>query len=258
MLLTDADIVHDPQHVAALVGMAEADRLDLVSEMVRLRTETLAERALIPAFVFFFQMLYPFAWVGNMQRPEAAAAGGTMLVARAALERIGGIASIRGELIDDVALAREIKRGGHRIWLGHAEEASSLRCYPGFVDVWEMIARTAYVQLRYSPLLLVGTVGGLCFVFLLPVGLAVSGRGWTRRLGLAAWLMMAGAFQPVLRRYRRSPAWGLVLPAIAIFYMGATVASAIRFYGGRGGQWKSRVYRSAGGQLSSSAEMVKA
>ena len=242
ILLTDADIVHGPGHVASLVAAAERDGLDLVSEMVRLRVHSLAERALMPAFVFFFQMLYPFAWVSDPQRTEAAAAGGTMLVTRAALERIGGIERIRGELIDDVALAREVKRGGHRIWLGHAREVVSLRRLPRFSDAWSMIARTAYVQLRHEPLLLAGSIAGLVLVYVVPVSLALFGQSSQRALGCIAWGMMAFALQPTLVRYRRSPLWGLALPAITVFYMGATVASALRFHAGRGGEWKGRTY----------------
>jgi len=246
VLLTDADILHGRGHVASLVCKAEEGGFDLVSEMVRLRTESFAERALIPAFVFFFQMLYPFRRVGDARKRIAAAAGGTMLVSREALERVDGVSRIRSALIDDVALAREVKRGGYRIWLGHSEEAESLRAYPGFEDVWQMIARTAYVQLRYSPWLLAGTCVGMLAIYVLPVLLAVSGLRGACRLGVTAWLLMAAAFQPTLRRYRRGSLWGVALPAISMFYLGATVASAIRFYRGRGGHWKSRTYPASG------------
>ncbi len=242
VLLTDADIVHGPGHVAALVAKAEMDGLDLVSEMVRLHCESFAERAMIPAFVFFFGMLYPFRWVGDRRRTTAAAAGGTMLVAQRALDRVGGVSRIPGALIDDVALAREVKRGGHAIWLGHATQAVSARAYPGFADVWEMVARTAYVQLDYSPWKLAGTAAGLLGVYAGPVLAACFGRRRTRWLGVGAWAMMAVAFQPTLRRYRRSPAWGVALPAIACFYLAATFGSAARFYRGTGGRWKRRVY----------------
>lgn len=245
VLLTDADIVHGAHHVRQLVGKATrsaAQSVDLVSEMVNLRTESVAERALIPAFVFFFQMLYPFDWVNDAARPEAAAAGGTMLVSRAALERIGGVARIRGALIDDVALAREIKRGGHAVWLGHATNAVSLRSYPEFGDVFRMVARTAYVQLEHSPLLLCGTVAGMALMYLCPMILTLFARGNSRYLGAASWIMPALAFQPTLKRYRQSPLWGFALPAIALFYMGATVGSAVLHYSGKGGRWKGRVY----------------
>lgn len=242
VLLTDADILHGSAHVAAMVCAAEEGGLELVSEMVRLRTESLAERATIPAFVFFFSMLYPFQLVSDPHRSIAAAAGGSMLVARKALERIDGVNRIRAELIDDVALAREIKRGGHSIWLGHATDALSLRRYPHARDVWNMIARTAYVQLRTSPLLLVSTVAGMLLLYAMPVALTVRSRGRARWLGVASWAIMAGLFQPTLRHHRHSWLWGPALPAIALFYLAATVGSAVRHYRGQGGGWKGRVY----------------
>ena len=165
-----------------------------------------------------------------------------MLVARKALDRIGGVHRIRAELIDDVALAREIKRGGHNIWLGHATDALSLRRYPHARDVWNMIARTAYVQLRTSPLLLFGTVAGMLLLYAAPVVLTIGGRGLARWLGAASWATMAALFQPMLRHHRRSWLWGPALPGIALFYMSATVASAVRHYRGQGGGWKGRIY----------------
>lgn len=242
VLLTDADIVHAPGHVAALVAQAEAGGYELVSEMVRLHCATAAERALIPAFVFFFQMLYPFAWVNDAAKRTAGAAGGTMLVARAALDRIDGVSRIRQNLIDDCALAREIKQSGGRIWLGHAEGTVSTRVYRDWREVWNMVARTAYVQLGYSPLMLLGCVAGMGLVFCGAPLLAIFAAGVPRALGAVTWLMSAAAFQPTLRRYGRSPLWGLALPAIALFYVGATVAAAVRYYAGRGGGWKDRVY----------------
>jgi hopene-associated glycosyltransferase HpnB len=241
VLLTDADIEHAPRHVATLVAKAEADGLDLVSEMARLHCETAAERALIPAFVFFFQMLYPFAWTADPRKRTAGAAGGTMLVSRAALDRVDGVSRIQDCLIDDCALASEIKKSGGRIWLGHAEGAASMRVY-GWSDAWNMIARTAYAQLGYSPVMLAGCVAGMGVVYVAPPLLMVFGRGVPRVLGALAWAGMAAAFQPTLRRYQRSPLWGLALPAIGLFYLGASVASAVRHYAGRGGGWKERVY----------------
>lgn len=242
VLLTDADIVHGPGHVAALIAQAAAEDLGLVSEMVQLRCNTFAERATIPAFVFFFQMLYPFRWVSDRTRRTAAAAGGTMLVARKALKSVAGVDRIRGALIDDVALAQQIKAAGYGIWLGHSETAHSQRCYPTFAEVWSMIARTAYVQLRYSPLLLLGTCLGMLVLYAIPVLAAFALPGLARWLGIATWLTMASIFQPTLRRYRCSPLWGLALPAIAMFYVAATCGSAGRFYRGKGGQWKNRAY----------------
>jgi hopene-associated glycosyltransferase HpnB len=242
ILLTDADILHAPKHLSLLVAKAAAEHLALVSEMVRLRCSSWAERATIPAFVFFFQMLYPFRWVNRRSRSTAAAAGGTMLVARKALDSIGGVDRLRAALIDDVALAREMKAAGHSIWLGHADHAQSLRSYPQLRDVGSMIARSAYVQLRYSLLLLLGTCTGMLALYALPVVIALAAPGPARWTAAAAWALMAIAFQPTLQRYRRNPLWGLALPAIAMFYLAATCASALRFYRGHGGRWKGRAY----------------
>lgn len=242
VLLTDADIAHAPGHVSALIAKAEAEQLDLTSEMVSLHCTTTAERALIPAFVFFFQMLYPFAWVNDTKKRTAGAAGGTMLISRAALDRVDGVSRIRENLIDDCALAKQIKNTGGRIWLGHAELAASTRVYPSSSDIADMIARTAYVQLGRSPWMLLGCVAGMTMVYLAPPVLTAFAHGAARAIGVAAWVLMAFAFQPTLHRYRSSPLWGLALPAIALFYLGATVLSAIRHYAGRGGSWKQRVY----------------
>jgi hopene-associated glycosyltransferase HpnB len=246
VLFTDADIVHGPGHLASLVSRAERDQLSLVSEMVRLRCESLAERATLPAFVFFFQLLYPFRWVCDPGRTTAAAAGGTMLVAQEALRRVDGVNRISRALIDDVALAREIKRGGHRIWLGHGEQVISERRYAGFSDVWKMIARTAYVQLGYSPWVFIGTCVGMLLVYVEPVLASLFATGALRWAGAVCWTGVAIAFQPTLWRYRRSPAWGLLLPVIGLFYLMATMSSAVRFYQGRGGQWKNRNYPAHG------------
>jgi hopene-associated glycosyltransferase HpnB len=242
ILLTDADIEHAPGHISALVAKAEAGGLDLVSEMVHLHCSTAAERALIPAFVFFFQMLYPFAWTADPARRTAGAAGGTMLISRPAIDRIDGVSRIRAELIDDCALASQIKSTGGRIWLGHSNRAVSLRIYSEWRDIWNMIARTAYEQLRHSLLMLAGCVLGMALVYCAPPLLALAAQGLPRLLGALAWLGMALVFQPTLKRYRRSPLWGAVLPLVALFYLCATVASAVRHYAGRGGGWKDRVY----------------
>ena len=242
ILLTDADIEHAPDHLSTLVAKAQTDGLDLVSEMVHLHCATLAERALIPAFVFFFQMLYPFAWARDPRKRLAAAAGGTMLLSRSSIDRVDGVSRIRQHLIDDCALAKQIKASGGRIWLGHSKRASSVRVYSRWSDIWNMIARTAYVQLRHSPLMLLGCVAGLALIYLAPPLVALFAAGTPRILGLFSWLLMALAFQPTLRRYRRSPFWGIALPAISLFYMCATIASAIHHYAGRGGGWKQRVY----------------
>ncbi|GAC1488119.1 MAG: hypothetical protein NVS2B11_13620 [Acetobacteraceae bacterium] len=244
VLLTDADILHDPAHVATLVAKAERDQLDLVSEMVELRAVSLAEQALVPAFVFFFQLLYPFARVNDPGHKAAAAAGGTTLVRRSALARIGGIASLRGALIDDVALAARIKPGGP-IYLGHSRLARSLRPYPGAADIWRMVARTAYVQLRFSPPILLGALLGLALIWLAPPLLAVFATGPARWLGALAWAGSTLSYVPTLRRFRQSPLWALALPAIAAFYMAAALGSVLDHHRGRGVVWKRRAYRDA-------------
>ena len=241
LLLTDADIEHDPAHVSTLLAHAERG-YDMVSEMVALHCESPAERALVPAFVYFFQLLYPFAWVADPRRRTAAAAGGTILIRRAALERAGGIAAIRGALIDDVSLARAVKRSGGRIWLGHTKLARSIRPYPGVTDIWRMIARSAYVQLRCSPLLLAGMLAGLALVFLVPPAALLFAGEPARWIGLCAWAVMAFTFEPTLERYRRWPLWAPLLPLIALFYMAATIGSAFAHHFGRGVVWKHRSY----------------
>lgn len=245
VLLTDADITHDPRHLSTLVAHAQADDLDMVSEMVALACETPAERALIPAFVYFFQLLYPFARVNDPLDAAAGAAGGTVLIRRRALARIGGIEAILDALIDDCSLAAKVKAGG-RIWLGHSALARSIRPYPAAADIWRMIARSAYVQLRRSPLLLAGSTLGMALIFLAPPWFALFGEGWPRLAGALAWLGMAASFQPTLARFRRSPLWGLALPGIAAFYMAATLGSALDHHRGRGVVWKNRAYAGSG------------
>lgn len=241
LLLTDADIVHEPGHVASLVAKAEAEQFDLVSEMVQLRAETHAEPVLVPAFVYFFQLLYPFAWVGDPLRKTAAAAGGTILLRRSALERIGGIGSIRSAMIDDVALAGKVKRGG-RIWLGHSRLARSLRAYPRPADVWNMIARLAFVQLHYSWALLAMAMLGMTVTFLVPPAATLFAHGPARWLGFLAWVAESASYTPTLRRFGVSLLWAPLLPLIALFYMAATIGSAVRHASGAGLEWKRRVY----------------
>jgi hopene-associated glycosyltransferase HpnB len=239
-LLTDADITHAPDNVSTLVRRAEADDLDLTSLMVRLSTQTLPEKALIPAFVFFFFMLYPPRWAADPRSKLAAAAGGCMLVRPRALERIGGIAAIRGALIDDCSLAAAIKRAGGRIRLDPSTTTRSSRIYGSAGEIWSMIARTAFTQLHYSTLLLVGTVLGLAVTYLAPPLLAIFAGGSARWLGLVAWLAMAACFYPTVRLYGRQWAWAFALPAIALFYSSATIGSAVNYWRGKGGQWKGR------------------
>jgi len=237
-LFTDADIVHAPDSVTSLVARAQGGKLDLVSMMVLLRCSSLAERALIPAFVFFFFMLYPPEWVSNPKRGTAAAAGGDILVSTEALARIGGIAAIRNELIDDCALARKIKQNGH-VWLGLTPNTRSIRGYGTFGSVGRMISRNAFYQLRHSVWVLTAAILGLAITYLAPVIVALFG-GWATLWGGAAWLLMSIAFRPTLRFYSRSLLWAPLLPLVALFYMGATIHSAVRYWLGRGGEWKGR------------------
>ena len=238
-LFADADIVHDPDNVAGLVGRASAGNLDLVSLMARLSCESLAERALIPAFLFFFFMLYPPRWVSRRDRRAAAAAGGCILIRAEALTRIGGLAAIRNELIDDCALARAVKRGG-RIWLGLATRMRSLRAYPSWRQIEQMISRTAFTQLRHSAALLAGTIAAMMVAFVAPPLLVATGSR-SAVLGLGAWLLMTGAFLPTLRYYGLSPLWAPFLPLVSLFYIGSTIHSAVLYWQGRGGLWKGRV-----------------
>jgi hopene-associated glycosyltransferase HpnB len=239
ILFTDADIVYAADELTKLATRAKAGGHVLTSLMAKLRCESLAERMFIPAFIFFFQMLYPFAWANDPRRATAAAAGGCMLVRRETLRAAGGMASIRNALIDDCALAKRLKAHGP-IWIGLTDGVRSIRGYSAIEDIRRMVARTAYAQLRYSPLLLAGTVLGLAVTYLAPVLLAVFAGGLARIFGIAAWLLMALAFQPILRFYRVSPLWGLALPAIAAVYMAFTLDSAYQHARGRGGMWKGR------------------
>ena len=241
LLFADADITHDPRHLSALVARLLTPRVDMVSEMVRLNCETLPERALVPAFVYFFQMLYPFAKVNDPLSATAAAAGGTVLIRRDALARIGGIESMKSALIDDVTLARKIKQFGP-IYLGHSGLATSIRPYPEFVDVFRMVSRSAFTQLNYSAILLALTLLGLTLVWLVPAYETICGHGWHFLFGLVAYLLGAISFLPTLARYRVSKFWALALPLIAIFYMAATVSSAVDHWRGTGAKWKNRSY----------------
>jgi len=237
--ITDADIAHAPGTLSALVARAEAGQLALVSLMARLQTGTFPERLLIPAFVFFFDMLFPFGLVNDPKRRLAAAAGGCMLVRREALAAAGGIAAIRGEIIDDCALGAALKAQGP-IWLGLTRTSVSLRPYLSVGEIGRMVSRSAYAQLRYSPWLLAATVAGMLLVYAAAPLLTAVGEGWARWLGLAAWALMTISFQPMLRYFRLSPLWGLALPLIGAIYTWFTVESAIQVWRGRGGMWKGR------------------
>jgi hopene-associated glycosyltransferase HpnB len=252
VLFTDADIAWAPGALRALVSVAEAGDRDLVSQMALLRTATGWERAVVPAFVYFFAQLYPFARVNSPRSRTAAAAGGCMLVRREALDRAGGLAAISAARIDDVALGQVIKGQRGRSWLGLSTAVLSVRPYPRLADLWQMVARSAYIQLRYSPWLLAGTVLGLLFVYLLPPAGAVAGlaavaagaatvsAGLAAVAGLAGWALMSLTFLPMLRLYRLSPLRAPGLPLIALLYAAMTVDSARRHYAGRGAEWKGR------------------
>ena len=241
LLLTDADIVHPPRHLAELVARAQEDGYDLVSYMVRLECRSLAEQALIPAFVFFFFLLYPPAWIRDRRFRTAGAAGGCILIRRAALERIGGMAHIRGELIDDCALARAVKDSGGRVWLGLSDTASSIRRYRTFGEIGHMISRTAFTQLGHSVCILIGTVAALAVTYLAPPLLTLAGPGGAASgMGAAAWLLMSATYWPAVRYSTRHWFWAPLLPLTALFYMGATLHSAFAHWRGRGGMWKGR------------------
>jgi hopene-associated glycosyltransferase HpnB len=259
VLFTDADIAWGPGALSALVAAAEAGRRDLTSQMVLLRTETRWEKMIIPAFVYFFAQLYPFRWVNRSGGRTAAAAGGCMLVRRSALGQAGGLAPIRGALIDDVALGRLLKRppARGRIWLGLSTGIRSVRPYLGLADLWNMVARSAFTQLRYSPWLLAGTLAGLAWLYALPVAstlagliaITVGGVGTGPLLcvaaGLTGWAAMTVSYLPMLGLYRLSPLRAPLLPATAILYAVMTADSARRHYVGRGSAWKGRTGRPA-------------
>ena len=240
VLFSDADIAHSPDGIAQLVARAEAGGYDLVSWMVRLRAETFAEKALIPAFVFFFFMLYPPVWTESARHKTAGAAGGCILLRWTALTRIGGIRAICGELIDDCALAKAVKSTGGKLWLGVTSKTESIRGYGTFGEIGRMISRTAFWQVRHSVVLLLGTIAGMFVTYMLPPLVLLTGQLIAMALGTLAWLLMMAAYTPSLRFYRLSPLWAPALPLIAVFYTGATVYSAIRYWTGRGGEWKGR------------------
>ena len=241
-LLTDADIEHAPDSLATLVSIAHAGPYDMASFMVKLHCQSLAEKLLIPAFVYFFFKLYPPAWISNPRRSEAGAAGGCILIRPAALIRAGGLQAIRQEVIDDCSLATRVKRNGGRLWLGASTTTRSIRPYEGFSGIGRMISRSAYNQLRHSNILLLLSMAGMAVTYLLPPALVfLAHRIAPAALGGAACLLMVGSYWPVLRLYRLSPLWALVLPVAAVFYMGATFHSAWKYWMGRGGEWKGRI-----------------
>ncbi len=251
-LLTDADILHETHNLRQLMLKAEQEHLDLVSLMVLLRCESFWEKLLIPAFVFFFQKLYPFPWVNQPQHPMGAAAGGCVLVRRKSLIQVGGIEVIRNALIDDCTLGAAIKDNGGkgsshgRIWLGLTDTTVSLRPYPTLKTIWDMVARTAFTQLHYSFVLLGGSLAGMMLVYAMPVlGLLFSGFngfGVGSITAMGVWALMAITYWPTIRLYRLSPLWTLTLPIVGILYTLMTLDSALRHVQGKGGAWKGRVY----------------
>jgi hopene-associated glycosyltransferase HpnB len=246
LLLTDADIAHEPESLRALVAAARTGGFDVVSQMARLRVESLWERLVVPAFVYFFAQLYPFRRIGRKGSRTAAAAGGCVLLRTKSAERARIPDAIRHAVIDDVALARAVKGGGGHIWLGLAERVDSVRPYPRLHELWRMVSRSAYAQLRHRLSLLAGTVAGLALVYLVPpVALAaglVAGSTATAVLGGLAWLVMTGTYVPMLRYYRQ-PLWlAPLLPFTAFLYLLMTLDSAVQHYRGRGAAWKGRTY----------------
>ncbi|MFF8973346.1 glycosyltransferase [Streptomyces sp. NPDC014995] len=246
LLLTDADIAHAPDSLRHLVAAARTGGFDVVSQMARLRVESRWERLVVPAFVYFFAQLYPFRRIGRRGARTAAAAGGCVLLRAETAERARIPDAIRHAVIDDVALARAVKAGGGHVWLGLADRVDSVRPYPGLRDLWRMVSRSAYAQLRHNPFVLAGTVLGLALVYLVPplallAGLAL-GDPAASALGGAAWLVMTGTYVPMLRHYRQ-PLWlAPLLPFTAFLYLLMTVDSAVQHQRGRGAAWKGRTY----------------
>jgi hopene-associated glycosyltransferase HpnB len=251
LLFTDADIAYAPGAVADLVRAAAGHGLGLVSQMALLRARTGWERAIVPAFVYFFAQLYPFRRVNRPGGRTAAAAGGCMLVRRETLAAAGGLAQISGARIDDVALGRLLKRGaGAATWLGLTTSVTSMRPYDRLGELWDMVARSAYTQLRYSPALLAGTLLGLLWLYVLPPASAIAGLAaalgggaaawWLAGTGIAGWAIMAASYVPMLRLYGLSPLRAPSLPLIALMYAGMTADSGRRHHAGRGGEWKGR------------------
>ncbi|MER7572701.1 glycosyltransferase [Streptomyces sp. NPDC126514] len=242
LLLTDADIAHAPDSLRQLVAAAETGGFDAVSQMARLRVQSPWERMIVPAFIYFFAQLYPFRRIAAPGTRTAAAAGGCVLLRTDAAERARIPDAIRHAVIDDVALARAVKGSGGRIWLGLADAVDSVRPYPRLHDLWRMVSRSAYAQLRHNPLLLVGTVAGLALVYLVPPVALVAGDTPTATAGGLAWLVMTGTYVPMLRYYRQ-PLWlAPLLPVTAFLYLLMTVDSAVQHYRGRGAAWKGRTY----------------
>ncbi len=241
ILFTDADIWHPRFSLTQLIASAESRKRDLVSRLVKLNSTSLAEQLLIPAFVFFFALLYPFRRANDPHSPVAAAAGGVLLIRRAMLDKSGGLIGIKSALIDDCSLARAVKDSGGAIELTLTQDIHSLRPYPHFADIERMIARTAYTQLRHAPLLLLGTVLGMLLLFLAPPFFFFFATNlWELLCGFFAFMLMSALYLPMLRFYDLPRAYVLTLPFAALFYVGATLDSARQSWRGTGGFWKGR------------------
>lgn len=243
---TDADIAHAPDTLRTLVSKAQTDARDLVSLMVKLHCRSFWEKLLVPAFVYFFQMLYPFPAVNDPNSPTAGAAGGCILVRRTILDRIGGLAAIKDQIIDDCALAAAVQRAGGRLWLGLTETSHSLRAASGLGDLWHMVTRTAFTQLRYSPILLAGTILGLIIMFIVPPVFILTGwfgeEPMVFHLGLWSWILMAATYSPTLLLYQPYPLMGPLLPFVGLLYGAMTMHSAINHWMGQSSRWKDRLY----------------
>ncbi|HYK38688.1 MAG TPA: glycosyltransferase [Candidatus Eremiobacteraceae bacterium] len=245
---TDADIVHSPDTLKELISRAENNHLDLASLMVLLQARSFVEKLIIPPFLYFFLMLYPPSRIESEKSRTAGAAGGCILLRRETLERAGGLATIRSEIIDDCSLARVIKRSGGKIWMGLTRASISLRRYANWPELQNMIARTAFTQLNYSVLRLIGTLFGLLMTFVAPVVLTFSTNPRIWVPALLAWCVMSASFLPTVVFYRLSPIWSPALPLSALFYSYATLLSALRYWRGRGGQWKGRAQAPGAGK----------
>lgn len=248
ILLVDADVRLDPGVVGALRAKLRERDLAAVSLMVELRMRGFWERLLLPAFVYFFKLLYPFRLANAAGGPVAAAAGGCILLRQAALADIGGFGALRGALIDDCTLARRLKARGHRTWIGLTHAAHCTRAYPELGDVWRMVARSAFTQLRHSPALLALCTLAMLAAFVAPLAALLAGDAAARAAGAGALALMTLTYVPLLRYYALAPAWAATLPIAGVLYLGMTWSSALAHWRGAGAQWKGRSYVRALGE----------
>jgi hopene-associated glycosyltransferase HpnB len=241
-LLLDADIALGPGAVGALRAQMQTGGYEFASVMASLRMSAFWEKLLAPSFIYFFKLLYPFPLARSKNPRFFSAAGGCIMLETRALAAIGGLETIRGELIDDCALAREVKRAGFRTWIGQSRAVDSIREYQGLREIWNMVSRSAFTQLRYSPLILLGVTAAIVLMFFIPVAALIVGPGVSRWLGAAAWILMAASYLPTLRFYSLSPFWAASMPLIGAMYLGMTWSSAYRYWRGARSTWKGRVY----------------